>query len=165
MPDHQQIFIKMALDSWYTQIKRADKLFNEFTDEQLSADIAPGKNSGVYLLGHLTAVHDMILPLFGLGKLLYPSLENTFLRNPDKSGLPSPAVKELRQYWNNVNNSLAAHFNNMQPDEWFQKHASVSAEDFIKEPHRNKLNVLLNRTNHLSYHLGQVILLAKNNKE
>ena len=32
-------------------------------------------------------------------------------------------------------------------------------EDFIKEPHRNKLNVLLTRTTHLAYHAGQLALL------
>ena len=165
MSQQQQLFIKIALSTWDTQIKRADKIFNDLSDDQLLADIAPGKNSGAYLLGHLIVVHDMILPLFGLGKQLYPSLENTFLTSPDKSGLPFPAVKELRKYWNDVNSTLATQFSQMQPDDWFQKHASVSEEDFIKEPHRNRLNVVLNRTNHLSYHMGQVILLAKTNKE
>jgi DinB superfamily len=165
MADQQQLFIKIAVASWETQVKRADKIFSDFSDTQLSADVSPGKNSGVYLLGHLTAVHDKILPLFGLGDGLYPFLENAFIKNPDKSGIEMPSVKELRQYWNNVNNKLAEHFSKMQADEWFQKHASVSAEDFIKEPHRNKLSVLLNRANHLSYHMGQVILLSGNNKE
>jgi hypothetical protein len=30
-----------------------------------------------------------------------------------------------------------------------------------KEPHRNRLNVLLGRMNHLSFHRGQLILLTK----
>jgi len=50
---------------------------------------------------------------------------------------------------------------NRQPDEWFAKHSAVSAEDFAKEPHRNKLNILVNRTNHHSYHLGQTRLSLK----
>ncbi len=165
MTDQKELFIKIALGSWYLQIQRAEKMFNEFSDEQLLADIAPGKNSGVYLLGHLVAIHDMILPLFGLGSPLFPALEKPFVSSPDKSGLPFPAVKELRQYWNDVNNVLTAQFNKMQPDEWFQKHNAVSEEDFKKEPHRNRLNVILNRSNHLSYHMGQVILLARTNKD
>jgi hypothetical protein len=47
----------------------------------------------------------------------------------------------------------------MDSKTWFERHTSVSEEDFLKEPHRNKLNVLLNRTNHQSYHFGQMILL------
>jgi len=54
---------------------------------------------------------------------------------------------------------LAEKFSTVKPDEWFQKHNSVSAEDFIKEPHRNRLNIIITRTTHLSYHLGQFILL------
>jgi hypothetical protein len=49
----------------------------------------------------------------------------------------------------------------MKADEWFNKHTAVSAEDFAKEPHRNKLNVIVNRTNHTSYHLGQLVYLVK----
>ena len=37
----------------------------------------------------------------------------------------------------------------------------VSDEDFAREPHRNKLNVLISQTNHLSYHPGQLSLPAK----
>ncbi len=36
---------------------------------------------------------------------------------------------------------------------------TVSDEDFEKEPHRNKLNIIVTRTSHLSYHTGQLILL------
>ncbi len=39
--------------------------------------------------------------------------------------------------------------------------AAVTAEDFAREPHRNKLNIVLNRTGHVSYHLGQLVLLKK----
>jgi len=34
-----------------------------------------------------------------------------------------------------------------------------SAEDFAKEPHRNKLNIIISRTSHLQYHTGQIALL------
>ena len=62
--DQQQLIIKMALDAWHVYINRTDKLFNELTDEQLVNEVAPGRNTGIYLLGHLAAVHDAMLPLF-----------------------------------------------------------------------------------------------------
>jgi DinB superfamily len=155
----QQLIIKMALDAWNTHISRTDKLFNELTDEQLQNEVSPGRNTGVYLLGHLVAVHDALFPLFGLGEKLYPQLENVFIKHPDKSGLEKPAVNDLRSNWSEVNKKLSVHFTAFTPDEWFQKHAAVTANDFEKEPHRNKLNVLINRTNHLSSHLGQLVFL------
>jgi hypothetical protein len=51
------------------------------------------------------------------------------------------------------------HFAKLQPEGWFEKHTSVSAEDFVKEPHRNRLNVVAGRAIHLSSHLGQLVFL------
>jgi NADP-dependent 3-hydroxy acid dehydrogenase YdfG len=55
--------------------------------------------------------------------------------------------------------SLTPKLESLSADEWFEKHNSVSAEDFIKEPHRNKPNIIITRTTHLAYHIGQLILL------
>lgn len=159
--NQQELIIKMALDAWNVHISRTDKLFNELTDEQLANEVAPDRNTGVYLLGHLAAVHDGLFPLLGLGEKLYPQLEDIFIKNPDKSGMEKPATKDLRNYWVEVNKKLSQHFNQLTAEEWFQKHTTVSAEDFAKEPHRNKLNVLINRTNHLANHLGQLVFLKK----
>lgn len=155
----KELFIKMAVDAWNTQCTRLTKLFDALSDEQLATDTAPGRNTGIYLLGHLVAVTDGMLPLLGLGEKLYPQLEKLFITSPDKSGLEFPPVQELRKYWNEINAKLSAHITTTTADEWFTKHNAVSAEDFAKEPHRNKLNLLINRTNHNSYHLGQLIYL------
>jgi hypothetical protein len=70
-----------------------------------------------------------------------------------------PAISDLRNYWNETNARLNEHFKNLQTTDWFKKHTAVSEEDFAKEPHRNRLNVVLGRTTHLSNHLGQMLLL------
>lgn len=159
MANQQEVIIKMALDAWNGQLNRADKFFNAHTDEQLQNEVAPGRNSGVYLFGHLIAVHDAMFPLLGLGEKLYPELENTFIKNPDKSGLEKPSTKDLRNYWSEVNKRLSQKLNALTFEEWLQKHTAVSAEDFAKEPHRNRMNVLFTRTHHLAYHLGQLAFL------
>jgi uncharacterized damage-inducible protein DinB len=161
MNDQKEVMIKMALDAWNGQLSRTDKLFNSLSDDDLKKEAAPGRNSATYLLGHLTAVHDSMFPLMGFGEKLYPQLEEVFIKNPDKSGLEKPAAKDLRNEWKTVNEKLAERINALTPDEWFQKHTSVSEEDFKKEPHRNRLNVLISRTNHLAYHLGQLTFLSK----
>lgn len=155
----KKLFIKMALMAWETYNDRVNKLVGNLSDEQLSKEVAPGKNTGTYLFGHLIAVSDNLFPMFGLGEKLYPQLGKIFLDSPDKSGQEFPSTPELKKYWQEVNSKLAGHFSKMNPDEWFTKHTAVSEDDFAKEPHRNKLNVVLNRTNHQSYHLGQMIYL------
>lgn len=155
----ETILIKMVLDAWSTHIKRTDELFNSLSHEQLIMEIAPGRNRGVYLLGHLAAVHDRILPLLELGNPLYPELWNPFVERPDKEVFELPATQTLLQYWKEINTNLAGNISSLSPAAWYQKHTSVSAEDFAKEPHRNKLNIIVNRTNHLANHLGQLLLL------
>jgi len=71
-----------------------------------------------------------------------------------------PAAETLKNYWNEINTKLRSHFSAMQPEDWFARHMSVSPEDFEKEPHRNRLNIMLNRTNHQAYHLGQMVYLG-----
>jgi len=158
-PSQKEIFIKMVLSAWETQNSRLDKLLSKLSDEQLVAEVTPGRNSGVYLLGHLVAINDAMIPLLGFGDRLYPQLENIFISNPDKSGFEKPAIADLKKYWVEVNAELSRHISIMHPDEWFTRHNSVSDEDFAKEPHRNKLNILINRANHQSYHLGQLAFL------
>lgn len=159
MTDQEKLFIKMAMDAWNIQIDRTTKLINALTDEQLQREVSPGRNTGIYLVGHLTAVHDSLFTLLGLGERLYPQLDEIFVKNTDKSGLAKPRPEELRTYWNSVNQKLDEHFNSFSMHDWLQKHTAISDEDFQKEPHRNRLNVLLNRTGHLANHLGQMIFL------
>ena len=152
----EELFIKIAVDAWQTQNSRVDKLLDALSEQQLAAETAPKRNSGIYLLGHLAAVNDAMLPLLGFGEKLHPELEAVFLTNPDKSGLAKPSLDQLKAYWKEINAKLTQHITATKPDEWFTRHHSVSAEDFAKEPHRNKLNILINRTNHQSYHMGQM---------
>ena len=161
MENQIELEVKIVLDAWNGQLARTNELINTLTPEQLQQQVAPGRNSGVYLLGHLTAVHDALFPLLGFGQKLYPEMENIFIKNPDASGLPKPSVDELTLAWKAVHQKLSDDMAALTPLEWTQKHTSVSEEDFKKEPHRNRLNVLISRTNHLSYHRGQLVFLKK----
>ncbi len=151
--------VKMTLAAWDAQNNYFNKLIDSLTEEQLMKEIAPGRNTGIYLLGHLIAVSDAMLPLLGFGEKLFPELENLFIKNPDKSGLAMPTIAQLKENLHAVNAKLAAKFHSCTVDEWLSKHAAVSAEDFANEPHRNKLNVVISRTNHLANHIGQMLLL------
>ena len=158
---HDSIFVKMVLSAWQTQNARVDQLLGKLTDEQLSAETAPGRNTGIYLLGHFAAINDNLFELLGLGERLHPELDEIFLNSPDKTGKAMPSVDELKKYWMEINSNLTNYFNNMQPGEWFMRHTAISEDDFLKEPQRNKLNVIITRTVHQSYHLGQMAYLKK----
>jgi hypothetical protein len=157
----KELFITMALSAWNAQNSRITKLVNTYSNEQWMNETASGRNRGIYLLGHLIAVSDGLLPLFGLGNRMYPTYEKVFLTSADREVTDIPAIEELKQAWAKINETLDAHFKKFTPEEWFTRHTAVSEEDFSKEPHRNKLNVLMNRTSHTAYHHGQLVYLAK----
>lgn len=154
----QEVFVKMVLDAWNSKVSQLDKLLSELSDEQLMQETAPGRNRGIYLLGHLTALGDSIFPLLGDEKLAI-HLFNPFVLTPDKQASDLPTVTELRQDWVKVRTALAEKFASISPGEWFQRHTAVSEDDFANEPHRNKLNVILSRVSHVDYHLGQMQFL------
>src|ERR1700739_3005793 len=95
----KRLAVKSVLDTWNARIKEASQLIDNLTDEQLQKEIAPGKNRGVYLLGHLTAVHDKMLPLLDFEQQHYTNLNDTFLAKPDKAVAEIPTVSELRSFW------------------------------------------------------------------
>ena len=153
------LLVKMILMAWDAQNNYLNKLISSLTDDQLAKEIAPGKNTGVYLLGHLIAVSDGMLPLLGFGDRLFPEMEEVFIKNPDKSAHVFPPVTELKQRLETVNTKLNNHFRSTEVNEWLSRHTAVSSDDFVKEPHRNKLNVVINRTGHMAYHIGQMRLI------
>lgn len=159
-----QVMVKMTFDRWYSLTKMCDTFLESVTDETLQKEIAPDRNRGVYILGHLIAVHDAMLPVLNFGDQLYPELYESFLKSPDKAVAEIPSAQELRKIWATQLETLNQKFESLQTDEWFGRHNSVSDEDFAKEPHRNKLNILITRTSHLSYHIGQLALLNSTSK-
>ena len=154
-----EIAVKMVLDRWNASIKNVDTLLGLLNDEKLSNEIAPNKNRGIYILGHLIAVHDDMLILLNMGEKVYPELNESFIKLADKATDKIPTLVELRAYWINQCNIMNEQFSAMKPTDWFEKHTAVTTEDFEKEPTRNKLNIIITRTSHLQYHLGQLQLL------
>ena len=157
------LFAQTAVHSWKLNLGRLDQMLAAFSDEELQQEIAPGKNRIFYLLGHLTAVHDRMLPLLGLGPRLHEELDQDFLVNPDRAAPDRISASALREAWTAVNAALTRAMEALPAADWLKKHESVSAEDFAKEPLRNRLSVLLSRSAHVQFHTGQIRLVIKKN--
>ena len=127
------LFIKMVVSAWETQNRRISKLLETLSDTQLMDVTAPGRNSGIYLIGHLAAVSDGMFPILGWGERLRPDLEVVFVKNPDKRAGTGPALSEVKEFWTNVNLRLSEQIEQMREDEWFEKHTLVSDADFAKD--------------------------------
>jgi hypothetical protein len=159
--ENQGSYLALGLKVWKAQIERADKLFGGLSPQDILREIAPGRNRLLYLWGHLTATHDAMLPLLGLSERLHPEFDVAFISNPDKSQAAIPSHEQVRRAWETVNVELWKGFEKMSWSDWLQRHTAVSEEDFAKDPSRSRFAILLSRTNHLSYHLGQATLGLK----
>ena len=155
----EQSMTATALQSWALSISRAEKTFSGLSDEALRRPVAPGKNRLVYLYGHLIAVHDAMLPLLGIGERLHPELDAPFLKEADNAAANVPSAATLKALWDEVHGALQAGFDRFSPTDWTQRHTAMSDADFATNPLRNRLAVLLSRTGHIAYHLGQCALV------
>src|SRR5713101_3083654 len=115
------------------------------------------KEPHFYLWGHLTAVNDAMFSVLRLGERLHPELDAVFIAQPDRS-VPLPPSTEIAKCWEGAHTELLSRFTTLSPNEWLERHGNVSAEEFERNPSRNRLAVRLSRTNHASYHLGQMML-------
>ncbi|XZF14119.1 DinB family protein [Chitinophagaceae bacterium MMS25-I14] len=152
--------IIQVIKAWEGQNKAIADIFEKYDDDFYNNEVAPGRNRATYLLGHLIAMNDLLLPMLGLDQQLYPELENIFITQPDRAVTELPSIATLKEYWTELNRQLAAHFGTMSSSDWLSRHTRVSEEDFEKDPLRNKLNVLIGRIGHMNYHRGQLAFLA-----
>jgi hypothetical protein len=157
---NEHLLVATALAAWKLNIERTEKLFFDLPAEKLQAEIAPGKNRLIYLWGHLTAVHDRMITALSLGERVRPKFDAVFISAPDKTS-DLPSADEIKKAWSEVNARLLKGFETLTPADWLRKHSAVSDEDFAKEPLRNRYAILLSRTSHLAYHLGQAVLALK----
>jgi len=154
----EQLAIDSVLSSWRMVVGRTGKIFSGLTEEQLFRDIAPGKNRPIYIWGHLTAVHDALLTILGLGERLHPELDAMFVKAADKEVREVLSGAVVGAYWEEINARLFGEFKRLTSAEWMTRHMSMTDDDFAKDPLRNRLSVLLSRMNHTSFHIGQIVL-------
>jgi hypothetical protein len=154
----EELLISTALNSWKTIVGRLDRIVETTDEKKLQTRVAPGRNRVAYLIGHLTVAHDRMFPLLGVGKRLYPQLDEAYFDNPDRSR-PEPVTGiELTAAWTDVKRQLTSALERLRPLQWLEKHSDVSDEDFAKDPARHRLAILVSRTNHAAFHTGQIIL-------
>ena len=156
---NEELLCGTVLASWKQVMGRLDKAVAAMTEEQAERRVAAGKNRLRYLVGHLAVVHDMLVAALGIGERTLNGLDEAYLKNPDGAVADPVPFAEVKAALLEVNGRLTEALAAWAPGQWLERHGSVSAEDFAKEPLRNRLAMVLSRTNHASFHLGQMVLV------
>src|ERR1700682_2455170 len=144
------IAVNMILSGWKTGQDNIQKALLNLSDESIDRELASGSHKVSWVVGHLAAVNDSLFTILGLGKKINEDYYEHFIN--DDALIKAPSISEIRAYWKETSEGLNDPIAKFSVQDWFDRHTTVSAEDFAKEPHRNKLNVLLNRTYHLNHH-------------
>jgi len=157
--NNMEAIIALVLNAWKIQASAITEYFSKHPDGFYQQPVAPGRNRAIHLLGHLIANVDGLNPLLGFGEKLFPQLDAYLSPNTSWERNDFPALPELKRQWEQVTRQLEREYSSLSPEEWLSRHTKVSEADFAIDPKRNKLNVLIGRINHMSYHLGQLNLL------
>jgi uncharacterized damage-inducible protein DinB len=141
------------------------KILDTISEDDFFKPIVPSGNSPSWLLGHLADTDDALLNVLGIRERLFPELDTIYHheRGSNQAGHFSKA--ELNAKWKTIVAELDKAFKSMTESDWLGRHTLVSEEDFKKEPHRNKLNVMLTRVTHKASHIGQIAMLRKRDNE
>lgn len=150
--------LDICLLQWDTYNNRMQKLLDTISQENFTRPVLPGANSPSWILGHLVDTDDKLLELFGIRSRLFPELEKIYHHERDTNQAGHLTKDELITQWKAILAELNRVFKSMSESDWHARHTAVSEEDFKKEPHRNKLNVMLSRVSHKASHLGQVAM-------
>jgi hypothetical protein len=147
-PEQARLLTRVALRTWKATVGRFDDIVVAVPDEDLEREVTAGKSRLFYLIGHLTALHDRLFTVLGLGERNHAELDAEFgeERDPHRRSTVSP--RRLRQAWNDVNAALLAGMERLTPEQWLET-PEAAAE-------ASRLSALVDWTDHLSFHSTQI---------
>lgn len=128
------------------------------TDDEFKMEVSPGKNHGVWLLGHLVTAEDDLSTFLGKGDIMFPQYYEVFgqgskLLPPEKY----PPVSELKDAWKKVCEKNKKIYSELTDEELQQPHAMV--KDIDKDYFKTKDRVIMAWHFHQLYHAGQLAIL------
>jgi uncharacterized damage-inducible protein DinB len=146
---------------WQIVSRWISETLNSLTDEDLKKTISPGRNHGVWILGHLIQSEDELSKYLGKGEYIFPENERLFGQK-NKPGPVStyPDVPELRKQWETVKAKNDKIISEITDAEWDEPHALIEGsieDDYFK----TKGGCIMNWIVHQTYHIGQLVLLRQ----
>lgn len=132
------------------------------SDEEFRWELSPGKNHGVWLLGHLITSDDDFSLFMGRGEMLYPEYPAIFGEGSKLQPVENyPDVSLLKEQWKNVVRKNKKVYAELKDAELDERHGLIkSDEDFEKDFFKTKFGVITHWQLHQMYHAGQLSVLV-----
>lgn len=134
------------------------------SDEEFKMELSPGKNHGVWLMGHLVTSDDDFSMFMGKSEVMFPEYYELFGQGSKLLPPESyPPVSELKDAWEKVCEKNRKIYTELTDDELQQPHALV--KDYERDYFKTKERVIMAWHLHQLYHAGQLgILVARSGK-
>lgn len=134
---------------------------NLLSEDDLKKEVSPGKNHGIWLLGHLIANEDDFGVFLGKRELAYPVYQNLFAGGTKPLPIENyPSVPEMREKWKELTEKNKKLYCELKDEELNEPHALIEENDFCK----TKQDIIMHWQIHLVYHIGQLGILVRDNK-
>ncbi len=127
----------------------------------LSREIAPGKNHGVWLLGHLVVSDDDIGLYLETHERQFPELVELFGNSSKCEAIETyPEPEYLLACWEKVCEQTLQAYDKLKDSDLEQPHGRLNGKSVDEDFFGTKQNVLLHWLNHQLYHVGQISTLS-----
>lgn len=128
-------------------------------DDELLIEIVPGRNHGVWILGHLIASDDDLSLYITKEPILFPELQEFFKQGSTLQEIEKyPPIPDLREKWKKVCEKNENVFNQLT-DEMLDEYHEMIKGDPEQDYFKTKEVVLINWTFHQIHMAGQLALL------
>jgi len=131
-------------------------------DDEYKWELSPGKNHGVWLLGHLITSDDDFSLFMGRGEMLYPEYPAIFGEGSKLQSVDNyPSVAVLKEQWKNVVEKNKKVYADLKDAELDERHGMIKDyEDYKKDSFKTKMSVIMHWQLHQMYHAGQLGILV-----
>jgi uncharacterized damage-inducible protein DinB len=158
------IIAKKFFQQYEMMVGWINETMGGLSDEDFKTELSPGKNHGVWILGHMIVCDDDFSLYMGKGELLYPEFAETFGQSSKILPVEDyPPVAELKGWWNKVCLKNKKIYSELKDSEFDEPHALVT--DFEKDFFKTKGRVVMAWQLHQMYHNGQLgVILSRAGK-
>ena len=150
---------KKFLEQYIMMTDWVNVYINVLDDKELEKELSPGKNHGVWILGHLIASDDDFSVYMGKGELIFPEYSELFGQGSTlQNVIEYPKVSQLREQWKAIIEKNKKIYENLKDEDLEQLPENMNA-DFLKH-FTSKGKIVMAWQLHQMYHGGQLSVFA-----
>lgn len=150
---------KKFLQQYIMMIEWVNNYIDSLNDKEFEMELSPGKNHGVWILGHLIASDDDFSVYMGNGELLFPEYAEMFGQGSKLLNVSDyPEVSKLRIQWKEVFEKNKKIYENLKDEEFEQIPENMKGEALNYFTSKGK--IVMAWQLHQMYHGGQLSVLA-----